>query len=132
MFKTWRLIHRTASILLALMALAHAGIAFIALGAWGPSTAWFLGTGLGLLFLAVMNFAHIGCGPCDMPTAPPVKWANWVALIFAIATAAVVPQPQVIVVTILLAMMTIAGHWTLLGPGAHGHDDEHRGNEVAH
>jgi 4-amino-4-deoxy-L-arabinose transferase-like glycosyltransferase len=57
-----------------------------------------------------------------MPTAPPVRWANWVAALFGIGAAIAVPQPQAYVVLASLLLVAVSGQWTLLGPSRHDHD----------
>jgi hypothetical protein len=122
MFHRARWVHRISSVVLCLMSLVHSGFTAIAYERWTPGAAWFLGTGLGLLFLGVMNIAHVGVEPCRMPTAPPVRWANWVAALFGIGAAIAVPQPQAYVVLASLLLVAVSGQWTLLGPSRHDHD----------
>ncbi len=119
-FRHWRLLHRCASVVVCLMALIHAAFTAYVFTRWSPGAVWFLGTGLGLLLLGVMNIAHVGCEPCRMPTAPPVRWANWVAVLFGFGAVAAVPEPQALVIASALLLQAIAGQWTLLGSGRNG------------
>lgn len=59
-----------------MVALAHSGLTAMIYDSWRPAAVWFLGTGLGLLLLAVMNWAQVGLGPCEQPTAPVVPLAG--------------------------------------------------------
>ena len=117
-FRRARIVHRCGSGVLCMLAIVHAAVTAVAYKGWGPDAAWFLGTGLGLLLLGVMNIAHVGVEPCRLPTAPSVRWANWVAVGFGVGAVVAVPQPQAYVVLAALTLMAIAGQWTLLGPGA--------------
>jgi hypothetical protein len=114
------MLHRSASVVVCLMALIHAAFTAYAFGRWSPGAVWFLGTGLGLLLLGVMNIAHVGCEPCRMPTAPPVRWANWIAVLFGFGAVAAVPEPQALVIACALSLQAVAGQWTLLGNDGEG------------
>lgn len=111
--------------MLCFMGLVHCAFTTLAYERWTPGAAWFLGTGLGLLLLGVMNIAHVGLEPCRMPTAPPVRWANWVAVLFGIGAVIAVPQPQAYVVLTSLLLMAVSGQWTLLGPARSDVADRH-------
>lgn len=67
-----------------------------------------------------MNIAHVGCEPCRMPTAQPVQWANWIAVLFGIGAVAAVPEPQALVIASALSLQALAGHWALLGSDRNG------------
>lgn len=117
-FLRWRRLHRGSSRLLAVLALLHAGLTFrLGLG-WTPDAVWFLGTGLGLLLLALMNLAHVGLGPCPQPTAVAVRYANWFFVAFGVAAVLAVPEPQAFLVLAALAGQALAGTRTLTGPPA--------------
>lgn len=115
-FGVWRRVHRTASYTLAVVAIAHSVLTARFYDQWSANAAWFFGTGLGLLLLAAMNLAHVGLGPCHMPTAPVVRVANWVFMAFGIGTLIAVPQPQAVVVVVALFVQAVCSHRTLLGP----------------
>ncbi|MGH9660977.1 MAG: hypothetical protein ACRD96_20690 [Bryobacteraceae bacterium] len=82
---------------------------------WSPGTVWFLGTGLGLMLLAVMNLAHVGLEPCRMPTAPAVRAANWVFALFGGGAVVAVPELQAFVILAALVAQAISSHRTLRG-----------------
>ena len=65
---------------------------------WSPGAVWFLGTGLGLLLLGAINWTHVGMEPCERPTAPIIRWANVVFLLFGFGAVAAVDEPQAWVV----------------------------------
>ena len=50
-FRPWRLLHLWSSRVLTAMAVVHVSATFLVQDAWGPSSVWFMGTGLGLLLL---------------------------------------------------------------------------------
>ena len=112
-FQTWRLIHRTSTAVLALFALLHCGLTFFLYDQWSPDALWFLGTGLGLLLLAVSNWAHVGLEPCRLPTAPVVKWGNMLFALFAIAAVIAVPEPQAYLILASIVVQAVAGTRTL-------------------
>ena len=115
-FARWRWMHLIASGLVALLALAHSALTFAFYLPWGPDAVWFLGTGLGLLLLALLNLTHIGIEPCCRPTARLVRWSNWVFLLFGVGAVVAVPEPQAYLVLCGLAGQAIAGLKTLPGP----------------
>jgi hypothetical protein len=115
-FAPWRTAHRSASIVLALLAIAHCALSVMIYDAWSPDAVWFVGTGLGLLFLAGMNLAHVGLVPCTMPTAPAVRVANWVFVLFGLGALVAVPEPQAVVIVAALVLQAVASRWTLRGP----------------
>lgn len=112
----WRRLHVVASGLLLLLAVLHSGVTAFLYDTWAPRTAWFLGTGLGLLLLAALNLSHIGIEPCRQPTVRLVKAANWVFLVYGVAAVVAVPEPQAVAVLVGLAGQAIAAHATLPGP----------------
>ena len=114
-FARWRRAHRAASFVLGALALAHAVLTVTLYDAWSPDAVWFLGTGLGLLLLAVMNLAHVGLAPCTMPTAPAVRRANWVFVLFGLGALAAVPEPQAAVIVAALLAQAVSSHRTLRG-----------------
>ncbi len=114
-FRRWRLLHRSGTAVVAFMALAHSILTPFLYSSWGPDALWFLGTGLGLLFLAVANWAHVGLEPCHQPTAPVVLWANLVFLAFGLGALFAVPEVQALAVVIGLALQALAGLFTLRG-----------------
>lgn len=114
-FWAWRRIHLAASWILAGLALLHSGLTPVFYHDWNADAVWFLGTGLGLLFLAGSNLVHIGIEPCRQPTAPYVRWANIVFLGFGAAALVAVPEPQAAVIVVALAAQSLAGWTTLRG-----------------
>jgi hypothetical protein len=112
-FRTWRIVHRAATSVLALFAILHSALTFVLYDQWAPDAVWFLGTGLGLLFLAVSNWAHVGLEPCRQPTAPVVRWANFVFVMLGIAAVIAVPEPQAYLVLAALVVQAVAGTRTL-------------------
>lgn len=115
-FLHWRRLHRGSSWLLAILALVHSALTFRRGVGWAPEAVWFLGTGLGLLLLALMNLAHVGLGPCPQPTAVAVRHVNWVFVAFGVAAVVAVPEPQAYLVLAALVGQALAGTRTLTGP----------------
>lgn len=111
-----RIVHLLASGLLALIALAHSALTWRFYGAWSADAVWFLGTGLGLLLLALLNLSHIGIEPCRQPTTRLVRAANWGFTLFGIGAVLAVPEPQAYAVLVALGAQAIVAHWTLPGP----------------
>lgn len=114
-FRLVRRAHLVASGLVALFALIHSILTFVMLE-WGPYAVWFLGTGLGLLLLSVLNLTHIGIEPCRRSTARLIRWCNWGFALFGGAAVFAVPEPQAYAVLAGLAGQAVAGQWTLPGP----------------
>ena len=112
-FGTWRVVHRTASAILGGFAVVHSGLTVLLYDAWSPDAVWFLGTGLGLLLLAAANWSHVGLEPCDLPTAPVIRWANYVFAGFGIGAVIAVPEPQAFVILSTLVVQAVAGTATL-------------------
>jgi hypothetical protein len=112
----WRRAHLVASSVVTLFALLHAGLTPMLYGTWTPDAVWFLGTGLGLLTVGVLNLTHLGVEPCRQPTAKMVRWTNYLFAIFGVAGAAAVPEPQAMVLIAGLIGQALASHWTLPGP----------------
>ena len=115
-YARFRVVHLAASGLLAIIALAHAGLTGRFYDTWSPEAVWFLGTGLGLLLLALLNLSHIGVEPCRQPTARLVRAANWGFAIFGLGAVLAVPEPQAYAVAGALGIQAIACRWTLPGP----------------
>lgn len=113
----WRRFHLIASGILAMIALAHSALTFVFYSEWSPDSVWFLGTGLGLLLLALLNWAHIGIEPCRLPTTRLVRVANWAFVLFGIGAVVAVPEPQAFAVLAGLLGQSVAARWTLPGPG---------------
>jgi hypothetical protein len=114
-FWRWRLVHRTSSVMVALIALIHCGLTFMIYGEWSPDAVWFLGTGIGLFGIAVMNIAHVGLEPCYQPTAPPLRWLNWLFVGLGLAALYAVREPQAFVIVAALVGQAIASLATLSG-----------------
>ena len=107
------MIHKVSSATVSLVALVHCAVTPLMYSRLSPNAVWFLGTGLGLLLLGILNWAHVGVEPCDMPTAPIIRWANVLFLVFAFAAVAAVNEPQAWVVVAGLMGQTVAGWFTL-------------------
>ncbi len=115
----WQTIHRWSSGTVALVALVHCAMTAVIYDVWDTNALWFLGSGLALLLLAAMNLAHVGFGrhePCEQPTAPILRWFNWIFAAFGIAALVAVSEPQAIVIVAGLAGQAVASVWTLRGP----------------
>ena len=112
-FAPWRNAHRSASLVLGVLAIVHIVLTVTLYASWSPDAVWFVGTGLGLLLLAGMNLAHVGLGPCTMPTAPAVRVANWVFVLFGLAALLAVPEPQAMVIVAALVVQAVASRRTL-------------------
>ncbi len=112
-----RVVHLVVSCILALIATVHAGMTWLFYRTWSPDAVWFLGTGLGLLLLAVLNLSHIGIEPCRRSTARLVRAANWIFAAFGCAAVIAVPEPQAFVAGTMLVVQAIVSGWTLPGPG---------------
>lgn len=115
-FVVWRRVHRGASATIAITALLHVLLTTQLYERWSADALWFLATGLGLLLLAVVNWAHVGLEPCNQPTAPVVLWANLVYVLLGVAALLAVPQPQTVVLAVGLLVQAVAGRATLRGP----------------
>ena len=102
--------------MVALVALVHCAMTFMIYQDWNPDAVWFVGTGTGLLAIAVMNIAHVGLEPCRQPTAPAVRWLNWLFVALGLAALYAVPEPQALVIVLGLLGQAIAGLATLQGP----------------
>lgn len=115
-YPLWRRVHLVSSGLLGLLALVHSILTFRFYSPWTADAVWFLGTGLGLLLLAVINLTHIGIQPCRQPTARIVRASNWIFVLSGIAAVVAVPEPQAFAVLAGLAGQALAAAWTLPGP----------------
>jgi hypothetical protein len=119
-FKTWRWIHRASSGLVAVVSLVHIGVTFVMFDEWSPDAVWFLGTGVGLLSIAVMNLAHVGLEPCRIPTAPAIRWLDWIFVALGLAALYAIREPQALAIVLGLAGQAIASARTLPGPEREG------------
>ena len=122
-FSAWRLIHRTATGIVGALAVAHVAMTAMIYDTWSPDALWFLLSGLGLLVLALMNWAHVGLEPCDLPTAPAVRWANVAYVVAGFAALVAVPQPHAFVLVAALITQAVASFSTLR-PARHAHEVE--------
>ena len=111
-FHWWRRIHRAFSYAIALIALVHCAFTLM-WDAWSPNAVWFLGTGVGLLTIAVINLAHVGRELRALPTAPVVRWLNWMYVVPGLAALVAVREPQAIFIVAALVGQAIAGRFTL-------------------
>lgn len=115
-FDSWRRIHRVSSGTVALIALVHCAMTFMIYQEWNADAVWFFGTGVGLLTIAIMNIAHVGLEPCSLPTAPVVRWLNWVFVGLGLAALSAIREPQALVIVAGLLGQAIASLATLSGP----------------
>lgn len=115
-FNSWRGLHLVASAVLASLATLHSALTPVLYDNWTQEALWFLGTGLGLLLLAVVNWTHVGLEPCRQPTAPLIRWANVAYLVFGVGALLAVPEPQAFVIVAALAAQVLAGWATLRTP----------------
>jgi uncharacterized membrane protein YuzA (DUF378 family) len=112
-FPIARRFHRSATAILAVIASIHCVVTFMVYDQWSPDAVWFLGTGLGLLLLAAVNWSHVGLEPCNLPTALVVRWANLVFALLGVAAVIAVPEPQAFVILATLLIQAAAGFVTL-------------------
>ena len=115
-FPTWRRIHRVSSGIVGVIALVHCAVTFVFYDEWSPNAVWFFGTGIGILTIAIINFAHVGLEPCRQPTAPVVRWLNYVYVGLGLAALVAVPEPQALLIVAGLIGQAIASFVTLPGP----------------
>ena len=115
-FVSWRRAHLLSAILLCLLATIHSSLTPVLYEAWTPDAVWFLGAGLGLLLLGILNVTHVGIQPCQRPGARLVRAANWVFVVFGLGAVIAVPEPPAFAVLLCLAGQAVAGLKTLLGP----------------
>lgn len=106
-----------------MLAVLHSVLTFLLYETWSPDSVWFLGTGLGLLFLAAANWSHVGESPCDLPTAPVIRWANVVFVFFGIGAVLALPEPQAFVILAALVIQAAASFVTLRAPTRPERDD---------
>lgn len=111
-----RACHLAASALVALIAIVHMAVTWPSYGSWSSDSLWFLGTGLGLLLLAVLNLSHIGIEPCRERGTRLVRISNWAYAVFGLAAVTAVPEPQAYLALAALSVQAIVSHWTLPGP----------------
>jgi hypothetical protein len=112
----WQALHRWSSGTVGTVALLHCAMTAVIYDRWGPDALWFLGSGMALLLSAAMNLAHVGFGahePCRQPTAPVLRWANWVLFAFGVAALAAISEPQAVVIVLGLGGQAVASAWTL-------------------
>lgn len=114
--RVWRGVHIVASGALSLLAVIHSGLTPVFYSRWSAGALWFLGTGLGLLLLGLLNLVHIGREPCRQPTARFVRLANWAFVLFGVGAVVTLPEPQAFVVTAALIVQAVTSHRTLPGP----------------
>lgn len=114
-FDAWRTVHRAATAIVALVGVAHSVATMALYATWNPDALWFLESGIALVTMAGMNWAHVGLEPCSQPTAKVVRAFNWLYVALAVAALTVVPEPQTYVLGAALAAQAIAGHVTLRG-----------------
>jgi hypothetical protein len=112
-FRWFRAVHLASTSVVAVLAIVHSGLTARLYSSWSPDAVWFLGTGLGLLLLAVLNWTHIGSEPCERPSAWVVRWANAGFAVFGLAAVAAVPVPQAYAIALGLVGQVVAGRWTL-------------------
>lgn len=112
----WRRVHLLASWICTGVGLAHLGVAAFSFDSWTARAVWFVGAGLGVLVVGTLNLAHIGLGPCRMPTVAFVRAVNAVYALFGAAAVFAVSEPPAVVLVVVLIAQVIAGRRTLPGP----------------
>ena len=80
---------------------------------WSPNAVWFLGTGVGLFAIAVINLAHIGTEPCALATARVSRWLNWTYVVLGLVALLAVREPQAVFIVAALIGQAIASQFTL-------------------
>lgn len=115
-FASWRRIHRVSSGTVGIIGLVHCAVTFVFYDHWSPNAVWFFGTGVGIVTIAIINFAHVGLEPCRQPTAPVVRWLNCVYVGLGLAALIAVPEPQAVLIVAGLIGQAVAGFFTLPGP----------------
>ena len=115
-FPMWRRLHFGASSVVALIGALHVGVAPFLYRHWAPDAVWFVGTGLGLLFIGLLNLAQLQAGPAWDHTARITRWTNYAFAIFGIAAVVAVPKAEAVALLSGLILEALASHWTLPGP----------------
>lgn len=116
-FIHWRRLHRSSSYAVGVVALVHS-LFTLMWDSWSPNAVWFLGTGVGLFTIAVINLAHIGPEPCELPSASVVRWLNWIYVVLGLAALVAVREPQAVFIVAALACQAVASGVTLVGKPA--------------
>jgi hypothetical protein len=104
--RVWLRIHQIASLLLGVFATIHSVLTLRFYDAWTAEAVWFLGTGLGLMFLALLNWALVREEPTHSTVNPLVRWSNVLFAIFGVCALSPVPGFQA--TTIVVALLTQA------------------------
>lgn len=112
-FAPWRNAHRSAAALLGVLGLIQIVRTPSVVSIMSADALWFAGTGLAVLLLSVINFAHIGLGPCTMPTAPVVLGANIVFALFGCWAVAVEPSLPMVIGLVAICVMLACSSVTL-------------------
>lgn len=112
-FGRWRRLHLASSTVVGLIGLIHSALTPLFYRHWTPNAVWFLGTGLGVLLLALVNLTHVGTEPCRYASASVIRWSNLVFVMLGLGAIVAVPEPQAYVLVAALAGQAIAGLRTL-------------------
>ncbi len=96
-------LHRTATYLLVALGLVHVALAPALYDELTPNTVWFVGAGLALVFLGLLN-ASAALAAVRRVWAL-CRVANGVALAFGVLAVVAVPEPQAYVGIVLLAAL---------------------------
>ena len=123
-FTMWRRVHRASSGLVGVIALIHCAVTFVFYDHWSPNAVWFFGTGIGILTIAIINWAHVGLEPCRQPTAEVVRWLDWLFVGLGIAALVAVPEPQAALIVAGLIGQAVAAFTTLPGARRRGYAPE--------
>lgn len=107
-----RRIHVTASASVGLLGLAHSALTASFYSRWSANAAWFLGAGLGLTLLAVLNWAALDENSRGRVLVV-TRWANRVFALFTLALVWAVPQPQAFVIATGVLVQAAVGQVTL-------------------
>ena len=84
-------LHRTATYLLVVLGLVHAGLAPVFYDDLTPNTVWFVGAGLALVFLGLLNASAALAGVTRVWAMCRV--ANVAAIAFGALAVVAVPEP---------------------------------------
>jgi hypothetical protein len=112
----WRRLHLSASWIVTAIGITHCVMTAFAFRTWSADSVWFLGAGLAVVLIGLLNLVHIGIQPCRMPTVRFVRAANWVFTVFGASALLAVPEPQAIALVTGLMVQSLASRVTMPGP----------------
>jgi ABC-type antimicrobial peptide transport system permease subunit len=97
------LTHKICAWTVLLLGTTHVAYTAIEYRAWSLGAAWFLGAGLSFVFLGFLNLAAVAGSP--RRTSWHSLFANLLALVYIVAVAAILPEPQALVGVVLLLVL---------------------------